>query len=82
MALTGPDYWRPERGSVMATGIGQACFLCERRIAREPAWTWSGATGQIFLHPGCAADFMLRIGSDLLTMQQRSGLRFGEAPRR
>jgi len=76
VSLTGPDFWSPDKGSVMPVGIGQTCFLCSARITREPAWTWAGATGQIWTHCECAADLMLRLGGDLLRWQQRTGRRF------
>jgi len=82
VSLTGPDFWKPEQGGVMPTAVGQPCFRCERRIARDPAWTWAGSVGQIFLHPGCAADLMARLGYDLTQWQQRTGRRFHELDRR
>ena len=42
MSLTGPDFWKPEQGGVMPTAVGQRCFRCEGRTARDPAWTWTG----------------------------------------
>lgn len=79
MSLTGPDYFQPERGTVMTTAAGKTCFFCEKKIRRDPAWTWYGSTGSIFFHPGCAVDFAIRIFADLLRWQRRVGARFGEA---
>src|SRR5262249_55216789 len=79
MSLTGPDFWSPDQGNIMPVGTGRTCFLCGVRIKSEPAWTWAGETGQIWLHPGCANDLMLRLGSDLLRLQKATGRRFGEA---
>lgn len=78
MSLTGPDFWSPDQSSVMPVGAGQSCFLCEQRIRHEPAWTWSGASGQVWFHPGCAADFATRVFGDLLRWQQHTGRRFHE----
>lgn len=77
MALTGPDYWQPECGEIMVTAAGTGCFFCDRPIESDPAWMWSGASGEIFLHPSCAADLGTRLFSDLHTWQRKSGLRFG-----
>ncbi len=82
VSLTGPDFWSVRAGSVMPVGAGQICFFCEGRIRREPAWTWNGATGQIWLHVGCAADFGLRLSADLLAWQQKAQRRFHELDRR
>ncbi len=76
MSLTGPDFWSPDKGTVMATAVGHTCFLCGSCIARDPAWTWAGATGQVWCHPGCAGDLMLRIGHDLVRWQKNSGRSF------
>jgi hypothetical protein len=82
MALTGPDFWSPELGGVMPTGIGQRCFYCETAVTREPAVTWNGATGQIWLHPGCAADLSARLLADVVRWQRQSGRRFHDVERR
>ena len=82
MSLTGPDFWTPEQGSVMPTAVGHRCFRCGARITRDPAWTWAGETGQVFLHLGCAADFLARIGYDLTRWQQRTARRFHEMDKR
>jgi hypothetical protein len=82
MSLTGPDFWSPEQGGVMPTAVGHRCFRCEHRITRDPAWTWMGATGQVFLHLGCAGDLMARIGYDLTHWQQKTGRRFHEVDKR
>jgi len=66
----------------MPIGAGQICFFCEKKITREPAWTWAGGTGQIWSHPGCAGDLMVRIGYDLTRWQQQTGRRFHEADKR
>jgi hypothetical protein len=41
-----------------------------------------GGTGQVFLHFGCAADLMVRIGYDLPQWQQKTGRRFHELDKR
>jgi hypothetical protein len=82
MSLTGPDFWAPEQGCVMPTGVGHPCFYCERRVEREPAVTWHGAIGQIWLHPGCAADLSARLLAEVVRWQQQSGRRFHELERR
>jgi hypothetical protein len=82
MALTGPDFWSAELGGVMPTGIGQRCFYCETAVTREPAVTWNGATGQIWLHPGCAADLSARLLADVVRWQRQSGRRFDDVERR
>jgi hypothetical protein len=78
MSITGPDFWSPDQGGVMPTAVGQRCFRCGGRITKDPAWTWAGETGQIHLHPGCAADIALRIGFDLTRWQKQTGRRFHE----
>jgi hypothetical protein len=65
-------------GAVMAVGAGRTCFFCEEVIKREPAWTWFGPSGQIWLHLGCAGDFAARIFYDVVRWQQRTGRRFHE----
>jgi hypothetical protein len=82
MALTGPDFWSPERGGVMPTGIGQRCFYREKPVTHEPAVTSNGATGQIWLHPGCAADHSARLLTDVVRWQRQSGRRFHDLERR
>jgi hypothetical protein len=82
LSLTGPDFWSPEQGNVMPTAVGHRCFRCGTRIARDPAWTWAGETGQVFLHLGCATDLMVRIGFDVTRWQQKTGRRFRELDRR
>jgi hypothetical protein len=79
LSLTGPDDFRPERGAVMVSGVGQLCFFCERKIRKDPCWTWAGATGAIFLHLTCAVDFAIRMFADLFRWQRRTRARFGEA---
>jgi hypothetical protein len=76
VSLTGPDFWSPDKGIVMPTAVGQRCFVCGSRIARDPGWTWAGETGQVWTHCECAADLMLRVGADLLRWQQSTGRRF------
>lgn len=78
MSLTGPDFWMPEKSTVMPIGVGRACFFCEEVIKREPAWTWAGSSGQIWLHLGCAGDLAARLGYDIVRWQQRTGRRFHE----
>jgi hypothetical protein len=78
MSLTGPEFWSPDKGAVMPVGAGQRCFFCEDLIKREPSWTWVGSSGQIWLHPGCVADFATRMFADLLHWQQRGKRRFHE----
>lgn len=82
MSLTGPDFWSPEKSSVMPTAVGQVCFLCEQIILRDPAWTWAGSGSQVWLHVGCAADFALRIFSDLHVWQKKGERRFHELDNR
>jgi hypothetical protein len=60
----------------MPTAVGRRCFFCGARIARDPAWTWSGSTGQIWAHAECAADLSMRIGADIVQWQKRTGRRF------
>ena len=37
---------------------------------------WHGSTGEIFLHFGCTADLILRLGLDLHKAQHTLGFRF------
>lgn len=82
MSLTGPDFWSPERGGVMPTGVGHRCFYCEKPIKHEPAVTWNGGTGQLWLHPGCAVDLSARLLADVVQWQRQSGRRFHDLERR
>jgi hypothetical protein len=82
MSLTGPDYFQPKLGAVMITAVGEECFVCETPITRDPAWVWSGTSGEIWAHLGCAADLMVRIGYDLTLSQQKTGRRFHEVDKR
>lgn len=79
MSLTGAAFWDPERGGVMPTAKGRECFYCEERIRQDPAWLWHGPSGTVVFHPGCAADFAVRIFADVLEWQRRTGVRFGKA---
>jgi hypothetical protein len=78
VSLTGPDFFQPELGAVMTTAVGRKCFVCEKPIKRDPAWTWAGATGQIWAHLGCVADLCVRALSDVHLWQRQSGRRFHE----
>ena len=41
------------------------CFLCGDSFAdRQPVAFWGGATGNLYLHGGCAGSFVLRIARD------------------
>lgn len=75
MSLTGPDFISAD-SPVLVTAAGQTCFHCARPVA-DPAVLWSGTTSDIFLHPGCATDLVLRLSRDVLEWQHRSGRRFG-----
>jgi hypothetical protein len=77
VSLTGADFWSPEHGSVMLTA-GPDCFYCARPTS-DPAIVWSGAEADVFLHPACAADLMIRLNRDLWEWQRRTGQRFGAA---
>jgi len=76
--LTGPDFWQPERSVVMVTAVGTECFFCEKTIEADPAWMWHGASGEIFMHPACAADLGIRLFADLHRWQRTAGSRFGQ----
>ena len=68
MALTGPDFWSPELGGVMPTGIGPGCFYCEAMFAPSEIVDWvdgpqleTGSTtdGVTALCPRCGIDAVL-----------------------
>lgn len=66
----------------MPSGVGHRCFYCEKAISREPAVSGHGATGRVWLHPACAADFAARLLADVVRWQQQTGFRFHELERR
>jgi hypothetical protein len=75
VSLTGPDFISAD-SPVLVTAAGQDCFHCGQPV-EDPSVLWSGATREVFLHPGCAADLLLRLGRDILEWQHRTGRRFG-----
>ncbi len=72
--ITGPKFSDAQQG-VLHTANGETCFLCSKPT-KDPAIMWHGVTGEIFLHFGCTADFLLRLGRDLHEAQHRLGFRF------
>jgi hypothetical protein len=63
--LSGPGAsWSPSRGEALITARGEACFYCGEPV-RDPAIEWSGTAGQIWLHPPCALDFVVRLTRDI-----------------
>jgi len=50
----------------------ETCFYCDRKIALGWAVQWQGTTA-IFLHPGCAVEFTIRIMRDIHDIECRGG---------
>jgi len=75
VSLTGPDFW-PGASTVLITANGEACFYCGAPV-EDPAVTWHGATGEIWLHIGCVVDLFTRLARDLWEFQRCTGRRFG-----
>ncbi|MEW6049028.1 MAG: hypothetical protein AB1609_21585 [Bacillota bacterium] len=59
--LTSPD---------IITAHGQRCFYCGKPT-EDPAVEWHGYTAQIFLHPACAVDLLLRLARDVWEFECR-----------
>jgi len=76
MSLTGA---RPSDVSAgfIHTANGESCFYCGTAL-QDPALHWMGATGDIFLHPGCFVDLSTHLFRDLHEWQRQRGLYFGE----
>ncbi len=75
MSLTGSDFWSPG-STVLVTAKRETCFYCGELI-EDPAVTWHGATSEIWLHPGCVMDLLLRLSRDVWQLQCSTGRRFG-----
>ncbi len=71
--ITGASKYRPG-DQVIITALGQTCFYC-RGSTTDPGITWMGATGEIFLHPSCAVELVIRLLRDVHELECSSGLR-------
>jgi hypothetical protein len=65
-----------DRQRTMAAGIfamtvsGMRCYYCAQQITERRAVFWDGATGKpLFLHGGCALNFIVRITTDVHRLQ-------------
>lgn len=54
----------PDSQGIVFTAIAQTCFLCGQALS-DPAVYWMGATGEIYLHPGCGTDLLVRLARDV-----------------
>jgi hypothetical protein len=79
VSITWVGFWCAN-GTVVVTATGETCFYCGRALA-DPAITWHGETGDIWMHPGCAVDLTIRLHSDLHDYQRATGHRFGDLGR-
>jgi hypothetical protein len=52
--------------------IGSECFYCYRPVY-PPGVMWSGAAGELVLHPACVLDLFLRLGRDVWDVERRIG---------
>ncbi len=49
----------------------ETCFYCHNPIGAQAVW-WVGATGDIYLHTGCAIDLMIGISRDLFEIRSKT----------
>jgi hypothetical protein len=47
------------------TAAGKTCFYCHGLIVADPAILWSGAYGNIHLHPACTVELAVRLFRDV-----------------
>ena len=77
--ITGPEPSGIAGSGHVITARGERCFFCGE-ATEDPAVMWSGATGEIFLHPPCFPELMIRGSRDLLELEHRSGGRLAWRP--
>ncbi len=75
MSITGPRSQIGKCG-LLYTASGNQCFYCDQAL-EDPAIHWRGAT-EIYLHPSCCVDFVLRLFRDVHQWQCEGGKNFGE----
>lgn len=51
-------------GEVLLSASGETRFYCGK-LVDDPAIEWRGHTAEVFLHPGCAIDFIIRLTRDV-----------------
>jgi hypothetical protein len=56
--------WAPGAGAALLTARGEQCFYCGTMVL-DPAIQWSGVPGEIWLHPSCALDLVVRLTRDI-----------------
>lgn len=64
---------------VITTAHGQICFYCYG-ATEDPAIIWAGSTGEIFLHPACAAELTIRLIRDVYELECATNLRLQLVP--
>lgn len=55
--------------------IGSECFYCYKPVY-PPAVMWMGASAEIVLHSPCFMELSLRMGRDVLEIEQKTGRYF------
>jgi hypothetical protein len=53
----------PDTG-IAFTATGKPCFYCHGELS-DPAVSWAGATGDIYLHPACVPALFIRLARDV-----------------
>lgn len=79
MSLTGGSHLHVFEG-YLHTAEGETCFYCGSPL-HDPALYWMGATGDMYLHPGCWVDLSARLYRDLHEWQRQSRFYFRETNR-
>jgi hypothetical protein len=60
---------------------GAPCFYCYEPLT-DPSVMWRGQSGEIFLHPACVMELMLRLLRDVYETELKSGLNVRMTPLR
>jgi hypothetical protein len=55
--------------------IGRECFYCYGPVY-PPGVMWMGSGGDLVLHPPCVLELYLRLGRDVLQIEQTTGQYF------
>jgi len=76
--ISGASRFRPG-DQVIITAHGQICFYCYG-ATEDPTIIWVGSTGEIFLHPACAAELIIRLIRDVHELECAANLRLQLVP--
>ncbi len=61
-------------GTVIVTAEGHICFFCGNPT-HDPAIVWSGFGDEIFLHPACSMELVLRLVRDVHELEHKTDSR-------